>query len=420
MLNVLFFVAALQQSICPRADAYCREAQRIVSDRRVRQAAGYIDRTDAAALRELVALTQVGAPPFKEAERAHRYLELLRAAGADSAGIDEVGNVVALRRGRVRNRTVAICGHMDTVFPDGTKLHVRQRGDTLFAPGVGDNTRGLIALLQTLRALHHAGLRTNADLLFVGSVGEEGLGNLRGVRHLFRPGARKIDSFIAVDGAEDATVTNAAVGSKRYRVTFSGPGAHSWGGFGTANPVHALARAISKFDDAADRYTAAGPATTYNVGRIGGGTSVNAIATHAWAEVDLRSEDAARLSGLDSIFHVSMVAALNQQNALKRVGPDLTLEARLLGDRPSGTTASSAPLVQRAVAVTRVLGLAPQLDASSTDANIPISQGIPAITIGRGGSAGRAHTPDEWWANIHGARGIQKILYLVLAEGGLR
>src|SRR5690606_5459413 len=198
--------------------------------------------------------------------------------------IDEVGNVLALRRGTGIPVTVGLAGHLDTVFPEGTDVTVRERGDTLFAPGIGDDTRGLIVVLHVLRALEHAGIRTAADVLFVGTVGEEGLGDLRGVKHLFREGGPRLNAFIAVDGGSDAGITNEALGSRRYRVTFEGPGGHSWGAFGTGNPVHALGRALFMFDTVAARFTAErGPRTSYSTGRIGGGTSVNSIPFEAWA-----------------------------------------------------------------------------------------------------------------------------------------
>ncbi len=404
---------------CNRGDAYCAEIAAIVRNTRVQRAFAYVERTDDAALRDLITLTQIAAPPFKETERARRYAEMLRAAGADSVGIDEVGNVVALRRGTRRGRVVGIAGHLDTVFPEGTDVRVRQHGDTLFAPGVGDNTRGLIAMLQVLRALVWGNIRTDADIWFIGTVGEEGLGDLRGVKHLFRAGEPRIHSFIAVDGSTDEEITNQAVGSRRYRVTFNGEGGHSYGDFGAPSPIHALGRAIHIFDDAARRFTAANPGTTYNIGRVSGGTSVNAIAASAWMEVDMRSASPQRLSAIDSIFHVSMVRGLNEQNERRSNGAEMTLEARLVGDRPSGLTAGTTPLVQRAIAATRYFGLAPALDESSTDANVPIARGVPAITIGRGGISGNAHAPEEFWVNSNSPRGIRRILLITLAEAGL-
>lgn len=423
---VLFALAAdlegqrAPQARCNSGDRYCSQIASIVRNARVQRAFAYIDRTDDAALRDLILLTQIAAPPFKESERARKYAEMLRAAGADSVGIDEVGNVVALRRGTRRNRVVGVAGHLDTVFPEGTDVRVRQHGDTLFAPGVGDNTRGLIAMLQVMRSLVWANLRTESDLWFIGTVGEEGLGDLRGVKHLFRQGEPRIDAFIAVDGSSDEEITNQAVGSKRYRVTFNGDGGHSYGDFGAASPIHALGRAVHVFDEAARRFTANNPGTTYNVGRISGGTSVNAIASSAWMEVDMRSASPQRLDAIDSIFHVSMVRALNEQNELRKEGAELTLEARLVGDRPSGITAGATPLVQRAIAATRYLGLAPALDESSTDANVPIARGIPAITIGRGGISANAHAPEEYWVNSNSPRGIRRILLITLAEAGYR
>ncbi|HEY0673015.1 MAG TPA: M20/M25/M40 family metallo-hydrolase [Longimicrobiales bacterium] len=404
---------------CHAGDRYCTELVAVARNARVRRAFNYIEQTDDAALRDLITLTQIAAPPFKEAERARKFAELLRSAGADSVSIDEAGNVVAVRRGTRRNRLVVVAGHMDTVFPEGTDVRVRQRGDTLFAPGVGDNARGLVVLLQTLRALVNANIRTSADLWFVGTVGEEGLGDLRGVKHLFKQGERRIDAFIAVDGSSDEEVTNVAVGSKRYRVTFQGEGGHSYGDFGAPNPIHALGRAIHFFDDAASRFVINYPGTTYNIGRINGGTSVNAIASQAWMEVDIRSDARAPLDAIDSIFHVSMVRALNEQNARRMIGAELTLEARLVGDRPGGSTAPNAPLVQRAVAATRLLGLTPLMDRSSTDANLPISRGVPAITVGRGGYSANAHSPDEFWINVQSTRGIRRVMLIALAEAGL-
>ncbi|HUP87835.1 MAG TPA: M20/M25/M40 family metallo-hydrolase, partial [Longimicrobiales bacterium] len=269
-------------------------------------------------------------------------------------------------------------------------------------------------------SLVRADIRTEADLVFVGTVGEEGLGDLRGARHLFRANAPRIDSFIAVDATTDEEITNTAIGSKRYRVTFSGPGGHSWSAFGNASPISALGRAIHLFDDAAARFTSSGAASSYNIGRIGGGTSVNAIAVQAWAEVDMRSESLDRLNALDSIFHNAMVNALNEQNAIRTSGPELTLEARVVGNRPPGTTDPSSPIVQRAMAIARALNLTPRLEGSSTDANVAIGRGIPAITIGRGGISAKNHSPVEYWINSNGTRGIRRILYTVLAEAGLK
>ncbi|HEX6940520.1 MAG TPA: M20/M25/M40 family metallo-hydrolase [Longimicrobiales bacterium] len=398
---------------------YCEELERLAAEPAVRRALEHLEATDADAVRDLITLTEIPAPPFKEERRGKAYAEMLREAGADSVWIDEVGNVIALRKGRPGGRVLAISGHLDTVFPEGIDVTVKQRGDTLFAPGIGDDTRGLVVVLQTLRALEAAGIETEADVLFIGTVGEEGLGDLRGVKHLFGPKGPRIDAFISVDGSDDERIVNQALGSRRYRVTFRGPGGHSWGAFGTANPAHALGRAIRLFDEAADRFTAKGARTSYNVGRIGGGTSVNSVPFEAWMEVDMRSESQARLMEIDSIFRAVVQTALEEQNELRRRGPALEVDVQLVGDRPSGETDPEAPLVLRAAAATYRFGGEPRLQRSSTDSNIPISKGIPAITIGGGGESFGSHSPGEWWMNRDGVRGIQRALLIVLAEAGL-
>lgn len=403
-----------------RVNARCTEVARIAQSPAVVRALRFIERQNDTARAELIALTQIPAPPFAEAARAEAYAEMLRASGADSVWIDEVGNVLALRRGTGSPATVGLAGHLDTVFPEGTDVTVRVSGDTLFAPGIGDDTRGLIVVLHVLRALNEAGIRTGADLLFIGTVGEEGLGDLRGVKHLFREDGPRIDSFIAVDGGSEAGITNEALGSRRYRVTFEGPGGHSWGAFGTGNPVHALGRALFMFDTAAARFTAEpGPRTSYSTGRIGGGTSVNSIPFEAWAEVDMRSQDQTRLLAIDSLFRTTIAAALAEQNAAVRRGPALTVSVDLVGDRPSGVTEPGTPLLDRAMAVTLWSGMEPRLGSSSTDSNTPISLGIPAITIGRGGVGGETHAPGEWWIDRESWKAAQRALLILLAEAGV-
>ena len=367
---------------------------------------------------ELIMLTEIPAPPFQEDERAARYLDMLQAAGADSTWIDEEGNVLALRRGQSSRRTVALGAHLDTVFPEGTDVTVEARGDTLYAPGIGDDARGLMVVLTVLRALEATNLETDGDLLFIGTVGEEGLGDLRGVKHLFREDGPPIDSWIAVDGGGMGRIIHRALGSHRYRVTVEGPGGHSWGAFGTGNPHHALGRAITYFTDAADPFTQDGARTSYNVGRIGGGTSVNSIPFESWMEVDMRSISPERLNEIDAIFQEAMQRGLDEQNELTREGAPLTMNVDMIGDRPSGAIDPATPLVQRAMATTSYFDTEPELDISSTDSNTPIAKGIPAVTIGRGGAGGGAHSLDEWWLNEDGHLAIQRALLLAVAEAG--
>ena len=366
-----------------------------------------------------VMLTEIAAPPFMEERRAAKFAELLREAGADSVWIDAEGNVIALRRGQLGQRTVAVDAHLDTVFPEGTDVSVRRRGDTLLAPGIGDDTRGLAVVLTLLQAMNAAELHTEADLLFIGTVGEEGLGDLRGMKYLFRDGGPRIDVWISIDGVDPKRIVHGGLGSHRYRVTVRGPGGHSWGAFGLANPHHALGMAVQKFVAAADPFTSSGPRTSYNVGRIGGGTSVNSIPFESWMEVDMRSVSPERLNGVDALFQRAMREALEEANILRRRGDSLTMEIESIGNRPSGVVSVDASLVQAAMAATTYFDLEPVLTISSTNSNIPISLGVPAITIGSGGAGGDAHALSEWWVNDNQALGIKRALLIVLAEAGL-
>jgi acetylornithine deacetylase/succinyl-diaminopimelate desuccinylase-like protein len=404
----------------PRAERYCLEVTRAAQSAKVVRAMQLIQRDATRARREMIELTEIPAPPFHEQARAARYLEMLREAGADSAWIDDAGNAIALRRGTKRNRRVLVEGHLDTVFPEGTDVKVMVRGDTLAAPGIGDDGRGLAGVLGVLRAISAAAIRTEADLLFAGTVGEEGLGDLRGVKYLFRPGAQAIDAYIALEpGGERLTV--GGIGSHRYRVTFRGPGGHSWGAFGTASPIHALGRAISLFDRVGEIVTAEGPRASYNVGRIGGGTSVNAIAFEAWMEVDMRSEQDARLDTLDLALRESVHQAVREENDGATRGDSVTVELERVGDRPSGQADPADPLVLRASAVIRYFGGSPALGTGSTNSNIPFSLGRSAITIGAGGRSGDAHALTEWWSDpdANAYRALQRTLLLLVVEGRL-
>ena len=401
------------------ANRYADQVQALAANPAVQKAFERVEALDPWSMERLLELTQIPSPPFGEARRAARYAELLKEAGADSVWIDEEGNVLALRRGRRGERTVVLDGHLDTVFPEGTDVTVRQVGDTLFAPGIGDDTRGLVVVLTALRAMEEAGVETNDDVLFVGTVGEEGLGDLRGMKHLFRPGADPIDAWIEVDGGGLGGLTTMGLGSYRYRMTFKGPGGHSWGAFGLANPAHALARGIRYFQDAADTLTRSGPRTSYNVGVLGGGTSVNSIPFEAWAEIDMRSESPASLDRIDAALRAAMQRALDEENALRRRGEALTVDMAKIGDRPSGEGDESSPLIQRAIAATELFGAEAGTSRGSTNSNIPISLGVPAVTIGRGGVGGENHSPGEWWINRDGHLAIQRALLLTVAEAGL-
>ena len=408
-------VQAQELEVLPEYEA---ELAEITADPRVSAALEEVLVMDEENERLLIELTEIPAPPFMEEVRAAHYQGLVREAGLE-AELDEIGNVVARRKGRTGGRTIVVVAHLDTVFPEGTDVTVRRDGDKLMAPGIADDTRGLVTMLTMVKLMDRHGLDTRDDVLFVGSVGEEGTGDLRGVKHLFRDGGPEIDAFIAIDGTSNTRVLNHAIGSHRYRVSFLGPGGHSWGAFGLGNPAHAMARAIKLFDDRAGEYVTAGAKTTYNIGRIGGGTSINSIPFENWMEVDMRSMEPGRLDEIDAIFQAAMTDALAEQNEMRRDGEELTVDVELIGDRPSGMVAIDTPLIQRALAATRAVGAEPELSMGSTDSNVPIARGIPATTIGSGGEGFGAHSLHEWWANRDGHLGIQKALLLVLAEAGL-
>jgi acetylornithine deacetylase/succinyl-diaminopimelate desuccinylase-like protein len=396
-----------------------REVRELLSRGSVAEAMEVIQDLEPRTQSDLISLTEIPAPPFMEGERAAAFADLLREAGADSVRMDSVGNVLAFRGGTSGKRTVVLGAHMDTVFPEGTDVTVRIRGDTLFAPGVGDDTRGLIVVLTVLRALEEAGIETQANLIFLGSVGEEGLGDLRGVKHFFREGGPRVDGFIEVDGGGLAPVVTMGLGSVRYRVTVKGPGGHSWGAFGLANPAHALGGAIQAFTQVADTLTRSGPRTSFNVGRVGGGTSINSIPYEAWMEVDMRSESPESLARIAGAFEREVTGAIEAENRIRRDGPPLELVLDRVGDRPSGEGDPQGSLILRSMAVTRYFGEEPRLTRSSTNANIPISLGIPAVTIGRGGEGGENHSPGEWWLNRDGYKAIQRAFLILLAEAGL-
>lgn len=398
---------------------YRQEIEQLVRQKKIQSAFASVVAQNERNRKELILLTEIPAPPFKEEKRAAQFAIMLKEAGADSVWTDKVGNVLALRKGKNRSRCVALDGHLDTVFPAETDVRVKQKGDTLFAPGIGDDTRGLVMVLSVLRAMEAAQVETQADVLFIGSVGEEGLGDLRGVKHLFSDQSRRIDSWIAIDGGDLGRMSNKGLGSYRYRVTFKGPGGHSWGAFGLANPQHALGSAIHYFSKVADKFTRTGARTSYNVGRIGGGTSVNSIAFESWMEVDMRSEIPENLNMVDSLLKASVQQALQEHNTMRRMGPALTVDVAKIGDRPSGELPDDLPLVQRAMAATASFGIAPTVSRGSTNSNIPIARGIPAVTLGRGGKSANAHALNEWWYDDEGYKAIQLTLLTLVAEAGL-
>lgn len=363
---------------------------------------------------EQIRICSIPAPPFDEKIRASYLRERFSEIGLEDARIDEEGNCLALRRGRSLSPLLVVSAHLDTVFPHGTDFTVRRIANKLLAPGISDDGCGLVALLAIAQSLDVARIVTEGSILFVGTVGEEGAGNLRGVRYLFGRGewARRIDAFISIDGGGIDRITNGALGSRRYRVRLRGTGGHSWADFGVSNPIHALGRAISRL---ASYPAPKRPRTTFNVGRIEGGSSVNAIPGEAVMEVDLRSASEQELLRLDAFFRRAVREAADDENVTRRKD-DLPLELnlQLIGERPSGETRPDAPIVELAQEATRALGFTPRLDQASTDSNVPISLGLPAITLGGGGMSGNSHTIDEWYDPRDREAGLKRALLVIL------
>ena len=368
---------------------------------------------------EQIKICEIPAPPFCERERALYFQRRFNELGLAEVHIDQEGNCLGLRKGRSETPLLVISAHLDTVFPEGTEIAVSRVGQKLLAPGIADDCCGLVALTAIAAALQSGNVETDGSILFVATVGEEGEGNLRGVRHLMTtPGwGNRVDAFISFDGAEIDRITNQALGSRRYRVTFRGEGGHSWADFGVPNPVHAAGRAITKL---ASFPVPQQPRTTFNVGRIEGGGSVNSIPHEATFEVDLRSESAAELLKLDAFFRRAVREATEDENGIRRAADrPLELTVQSIGERPSGKTPADSRLVQSAVEATRAVGAQARLNQASTDSNLPISLGIPAITIGAGGTSGNSHTLEEWYDPRGREVGLKRALLLILAMVGL-
>ncbi|HEX5502582.1 MAG TPA: M20/M25/M40 family metallo-hydrolase [Thermomicrobiales bacterium] len=349
-------------------------------------------------------IAEVPAPTFHEAERAAFVRDRLADLGL-APEVDAAGNAVARRAGRERAGALLLAAHTDTVFPLGTDLTVYERDGRLYGPGIGDNSLAVAALLTLPRLLDDAGLRTRADLILCANTGEEGLGDLRGIKQAIADRRDGLGAVVALEGHNLGRVTHQAVGSRRFRVTVEGPGGHSWGAFGNPSAIHvlgAIIAAIARLDVPRE------PKTTFNVGLIEGGVSVNTIAPRASLVLDLRSLDRGALEAL-----VGRVDAIVRGAAT----PEIRVHSEVIGDRPAGTLPVEAPIVQTTLAALRRLGVEPVLDASSTDANVPIALGIPAVCIGLT-LGGHAHRTDEYIETAPIGRGMQQLVLLVAALAG--
>ena len=410
-------VAAQVQS--ERSTGAVNPVTAIAAHSAVRTALGALESDNAWTIDQQIALCEIPAPPFKEALRAAAYRDRLTALGVQQVRIDREGNVIGEIRGTSPGPTVMLSGHLDTVFPEGTDVKVKRDGTKLMGPGIGDDCRGLAVNLAIARQLISAKIPIAGRLLVVGTVGEEGPGNLRGVRAIFAgPLKDSIDVFLSVDGTGFG-ITNGGVGSNRYRASYVGPGGHSYGAFGMPNPIHAMGRAIAKI---ADLQGSKSPKVTFNVGVVSGGTSVNSISAAGIMDIDLRSESATALAAIDRKLQTALIAALREERArwpLSKVPLNLRIDT--IGLRPAGATPDTARVVRTAKWAAEVMKLRAPLTISSTDANIAMSLGRPAVTLDGGGIGRNAHSLDEWYDDgTDGYKGPQWVMLVVLGLLGVR
>lgn len=409
MLGVV--ASGLNSAQSATADAH----QALMRNAGVKQALTQIKAEDAQTFREQIELSQIPSPPFKEAVRAQEYLRRFQALGLKDAAIDAEGNVIGLRKGSGDGPLLVLAAHLDTVFPEGTDVTVKERDGRFYGRGLGDDGRGLTTVLTVLRAMQSANIRTVGDVLFVGTVGEEGLGDLRGVKALFRD-RQNIDGFISVDTLGTNHILAQATGSRRWEFSFSGPGGHSFGAFGAPSAIHAMGRAIALIDEVRPP---ADPKTTFTVGVVSGGTSVNTIAADAKMLIDMRSNSAAALGEIEKQIQAAAEQAVKDENT-RWSSTGIKVEMKLLGDRPAGMQPAETPIVRAAHGSSAALKLPkPTLGAASTDSNVAISLGIPAATLGGGGEGGGAHSPDEWYKPVDAWLGPQSVLLTTLALVGV-
>ena len=395
-------------------------AAALQDDARVAHVLEFLRADASATTDEQIRITEIPAPPFHEGARAAYMKKLLSAAGL-RVEIDGTGNVIGEYAGTSQD-IVMLAAHMDTVFPAGTNVSVKREGGRLLAPGISDNGTGLAALVVIARALREAKIKTNSTILFVADVGEEGEGNLRGMRALVDAYKKRLKYVIALDGSATEYVTTAALASRRVEISITGPGGHSWSDFGTPNPIHALGRGIGRFVAAR---VPESPRTSFNIGEIEGGTSVNSIPARAQMKVDLRSESDMELGKIESFLRDSVQSGIDEEMAAARdrgmAGGTTTLDLKIsvLGVRPAGELPENSPLLAALLAADTRLGNRSRRERSSTDANIPLSVGIHAISIGAGGRSGGAHTTEEWFEPTGRELGLQRVALTLLAVAGL-
>jgi acetylornithine deacetylase/succinyl-diaminopimelate desuccinylase-like protein len=364
-----------------------------------------------------IAITEIQAPPFQEAKRAARVKELFASCGL-AVRTDAVGNVIGELTGQLDKELILISAHLDTVFPAGTKIKVQKEGARLVAPGISDNGTGLAALVAVACAMSHSNVVPKRTVYFVANVGEEGEGNLRGMRALVEACKSSLKAVLVLDGSSIEHVTTKALASRRLEVLITGPGGHSWSDFGLPNPINALVRSSVRF--IATKVPAT-PRTTFNLGQIEGGTSVNSIPHEAKLKVDLRSESEEELSRLENALRDCVLAGVRDEMESSRDRSRGKLESKvtMLGSRPGGELTSDSQLLASLRAADEIIGNTSRAERSSTDANIPLSLGIDAISIGAGGSGGGAHSLQEWYDPTNRETGLKRALLTLLGVCGL-
>ena len=387
----------------------------------VQEAFRFLEKDDKRTLQETLEMCQIPAPSYQEEKKAEYVFGKMQEAGLEDVHIDAVGNVLGVRKGNGNGPRIVLAGHTDTVFPMETDLTLKQDGNRYSCPGIGDDTRAVAELLSIARAMNAVGIRGEGDIVFCANVCEEGLGDLRGTKHVFGvdgSARHPFDGFISIDDKNTSGIIYQAVGSERYLVTFHGTGGHSYTDFGIPSPIHAMGRAIAKISDF---QVPSAPKTTFTVGVVNGGSSVNVIAEESSMLVDMRSLDANALAELSAKFHKA--EAVEEENARWGLGINdsdcITVTFEQKGKRPAGTQEKQCQIVQAANVANQVIGMETlYIGAASTDANIPISLGIPAITVGWGGKGGGEHTIHEWYEHTETWKGPQRDLLLLLALSG--
>ncbi|HRH40909.1 MAG TPA: M20/M25/M40 family metallo-hydrolase [Pyrinomonadaceae bacterium] len=414
-LTLIFLIVAL--SFIAVSAQVTTDAESLANSPNVKTALDYIKSIEPNTIEEQIKITEIASPTFKEQKRAEYFKQRFTELGLKNVRIDKVGNVIGERMGTggANAPNLVLAAHLDTVF-DNPEVKVSCNGNIIKGLGISDDGRGLTVLLAIAQTLEKQKIKTQGNIIFVANVGEEGLGDLYGTRHLFNEELKgKITHFISIDGS-GLTVTTAAVGSFRYRVTFTGAGGHSYGAFGLPNPIHAIGRLIEKVS----RFQVPEkPKTTFNVGKIEGGTSVNSIARTATLEMDMRSESAEELAKLDGEFKKAAQVSLEEENARWTNPRKLTVEIKPIGNRPTGSQSPNSPIIKLAASADKVFKIKSEFTATSTDSNIPISLGIPAITIDGGGKGSGEHSIDEQFDSTDSHLGSQRGLLIVLGVVGV-